>query len=99
MNKIIRKLFKHGGSYAIDLPMEFVKNTEVNEVIVEFNSKKVSICPNTELDTIESEPMFNNFINALAVDAMKHPEKLRDVKEVWDEEWDELLKGVSVGDE
>lgn len=43
--------------------------------------------------------MFAEFINGVAADAMKHPEKLRDVKEVWDEEWDELLKDVTACDE
>ena len=42
---------------------------------------------------------FSTFIQALMVDAMKHPEKLRQAKEVWDEEWDELLKGVKVSEE
>jgi len=94
MSTAVRKIFKHGGSYAIDLPIEFVKNADSKEVILEISTKKVSIRPKTELDTIESEPMFSKFINALAADAMKHPERLRDAKEVWDKEWDELLKGV-----
>ena len=38
------------------------------------------------------------FIKAIAVDAMKHPEKLRDLKEIWDSEWDELLRGVSANE-
>ncbi|MBU4312780.1 MAG: hypothetical protein KJ706_08705 [Candidatus Omnitrophica bacterium] len=95
MTVIVKKLFKHGGSYAVDIPMDFVKHTNGDEVILECTSKKLSIRSKTELDTIESEPLFAEFINALAVDAMKHPEKLRDAKEVWDKEWDELLKGVT----
>jgi len=43
--------------------------------------------------------MFGKFINVLATDVMKHPEKLRDVKKVWDKEWDELLKGVAADGE
>ena len=54
--------------------------------------------PILKLDAIESEPLFAEFVNALAVDAMKHPEKLRGAKEVWDKEWDELLKGVTADD-
>ena len=99
MAKTIRKIFKHGGSYAVDLPISFIKHMECKEVILEYNPKKVSISPKTELDNIESEPMFSCFINALAADAMKHPERLRDVKEVWDKGWDELLKDVTVDDE
>lgn len=99
MSTIVKKMFKHGGSYAVDLPIDFVKNTDIKEVIIESTPKKVSIRPRTELDTIESEPMFTEFINALAADVLKHPERLRDAKEVWDKEWDELLKGVAVDGE
>ena len=99
MSVIVKKIFKHGGSYAVDIPMDFVKHAGSNEVILEITSKKVSIRPKTELDTIESEPLFAEFINALVVDAMKHPEKLRGAKEVWDKEWDKLLKGVTADDE
>lgn len=91
----VRKLFKHGGSYAVDIPMDFVKNAGTTEVILETTPKKISIRPQKELDTIETEPLFADFINALAMDAMKHPEKLHEAKKVWDEEWDELLKGVT----
>ena len=99
MSVTVKKLFKHGGSYAVDIPMDFVKHAGITEVILETGPKKISIRPKTELDTIESEPLFTGFINALAIDAMKHPEKLRDAKEIWDKEWDGLLKGVTADDE
>ena len=99
MTTIVKKIFKHGGSYAVDIPMDFVKRIGSNEVILEVTPKKLNIRPKTELDTIESEPLFAEFINALAVDAMKHPEKLRETKEIWDKEWDQLLKGVTADDE
>ena len=99
MSAVIKKLFKHGGSYAVDIPIDFVKQTGSYEVILEITGKKLSIRPKSELDTIESEPLFANFIQALAFDAMKHPEKLRQSREVWDKEWDELLKDVKAADE
>ena len=99
MSTIVKKLFKHGGSYAVDIPMEFVRRIDSNEVILEATAEKISIRPKTELDNIESDPLFAGFIQALAADAMKHPEKLYEVKEVWDEGWDDLLKGVTVDDE
>ena len=34
------------------------------------------------------------FLRALTIDAKQHPEKLRTTKEVWDKEWDKLLKGI-----
>jgi len=99
MSVIVRKLFRHGGSYAIDLPMDFIRNAGTAEVILESTPERLSIRPKTELDSIESDPLFAEFINALAVDTMKHPEKLHEAKKVWDKEWDELLKGVTVNEE
>ncbi len=99
MSVIVRKLFKHGGSYALDLPMDFIRSAGTTEVILEGTPGRLSIRPKTELDNIESDPLFAEFVNALAVDAMKHPEKLHEAKKVWDKEWDELLKGVTVDEE
>ena len=47
---------------------------------------------------MESEPLFASFVKALAIDAMKHPHKLHRTGEVWDKEWDALLKGVTADD-
>lgn len=91
----IKKLFKHGGSQAINLPREFAQNLVDNEVFIEVSSNEIVIRNKTKLDTMESEPHFATFIKAIAIDAMKHPEKLYDLNEVWGSEWDELLKGVS----
>jgi len=41
--------------------------------------------------------LIEQFIEAIAVDAMKNPRKLHPVEDVWDDEWDDLLKGVEVG--
>jgi len=93
---VVKKLFKHGGSYAVDIPIEFVNNIDTKEVILVVVSNEIHIHPKKELDTIESEPQFAQFISALAADALKHPEKLRASNEVWDEEWKTLLKGIQV---
>ena len=45
-------------------------------------------------NNIELEPLFAKFIKALVINAKKHPEKLRKMKEVWDKEWDKLLKNI-----
>jgi len=37
---------------------------------------------------------FETFIKAIGIDAKNYPEKLRKAKEVWDKEWDKLLKGI-----
>lgn len=94
-----KKLFKHGGSYAVDLPVSFVRDLASKSVVVEKDREKIVIIPKRELDTIEGEPEFKTFIAALLHDAMKRPVKLREVKDVWDKEWDELLKGVPHGED
>jgi len=99
MSVTIKKLFKHGGSYAVDIPIDFVKSAGSMEVILEITAKKLNIRPKTELDNLELDPLFAQFINALTIDAMKHPEKLHEAKKVWDKEWDELLKGVAADEE
>jgi len=92
-----KKLFKHGGSYAVDLPISFVRDLSSNTVEIEKDREKIVIIPKRDLDTIEGEPEFKAFATALLHDALKRPAKLRGVKEVWDEGWDELLKGVPRG--
>jgi hypothetical protein len=99
MAKTAKKLFKHGGSWAVDLPIQFVKEVADMNVIVETSPQGVLIKPKTELDTMESDPMFQQFIQAIAIDAMTHPEKLHDAKDVWDDEWSDLLEGVEVEEE
>ncbi|MDI6758276.1 MAG: hypothetical protein QMD94_01155 [Candidatus Omnitrophota bacterium] len=100
MSVMVRRLFKHGGSYALDVPMDFVKRIgATTEVILESTPRGLNVHPKTELDNIESDPLFAEFVNALAVDAMKHPEKLREAKKVWDKEWGVLLKGVTADEE
>ena len=89
-----KKLFRHGGSYAVDLPMSFVRDLNSKTVVIEAERDRIVISSNRELDTIEQEPEFKAFVGAILQDAMRRPAKLRDVKEVWDKEWDELLKDV-----
>ncbi len=93
MTTMTRKLFKHGGSQAINLPMEFVQNLTSDEVIAEVTPDEIVIRKKPELDTIESDPLFSTFIQAIAADALKHPEKLRDLDEAW-KDLDALLKDL-----
>ncbi len=99
MRTAVKKLFKHGGSYAVDIPMDFVRHTGTKEVIIESAQDKISIRAQNNLDTIEADPLFHSFVEALIKDALKHPDKLRNVKEVWDKEWDKLLEGIEVDGE
>jgi len=57
----------YGGSYAVDIPKEFVRNIDTKEVILVVVSNEIHIHPKTELDTIESEPQFAQFICALSM--------------------------------
>lgn len=98
MAMVEKRLFRHGGSWAIDLPMEFAREFEDMSVVIEETPQGLLIKAKTELDTMEADPLFQRFVEAIAMDAMKHPEKLHDAQDVWDDEWADLLKGVD-GDE
>lgn len=97
--KTVKKIFKHGGSYAVDLPMEFVKHTNTKEVVIQSYKEEIHIFHKTELDSMEDDPLFAQFAQTLAEDAFKNPKKLHDANKIWDKEWDKLLKGVSAQDE
>ncbi len=98
MTIIEKKLFKHGGSYAVDLPKEFVKSKGA-EVIIKYDKDRLIVLSKSALENIESEPEFKTFIKALVEDSLKNPQKLKDMNQVWDKEWNELLKDVDVEDE
>ncbi len=93
-----KKLFKHGGSLAVDLPKAFC-NGKGREVVIKYDDNKIVIIPKSDLDNIESEPEFEVFVKALVADSLGNPEKLKDMNQVWDKEWDGLLKDVGVEDD
>ena len=95
----VKKLFKHGGSYAVDIPVDFVKHAGTKEVVIESTADSINIRPHSELDTLEADPLFPQFLQAIATDAMNNPQLLHDVRDTWDAEWDDLLEGVSTEDE
>ena len=94
-----KRLFKHGGSWAVDLPMQFAKEVNDMSVVIDVSPNEIRITPKTELGTMESDPLFQQFVEAIAIDAMTHPDKLHDVEDVWDDEWDGILKGVKIDEE
>ncbi len=98
MTIIEKKLFKHGGSFAVDLPKEFVRSRNT-EVIIKYDKERLIVISKNTLENIESEPEFKTFIKALVEDSLKNPHKLKDIKQVWDKEWTDLLKDVHVEDE
>ena len=86
MPTIVRKLFRHGNSQAVTLPKAFVNTVKGREVIIRDFPQGLVISTKSRLDTLESDPLFATFIQALAADAMKHPQKLRDPAEAWSPE-------------
>jgi len=98
MTVIEKKLFKHGGSYAVDLPKEFVKSKNT-EVIIKYDKDRMILVTKDTLENIESEPEFKTFIKALVEDSLKNPQKLKDMNKIWDKEWVKLLKDVDAEDE
>ena len=91
-----KKLFRHGGSKAIDLPKE--ANLGDKEVTVEIREDGIFIYSDT-LTNMESDPQFHKFIEAIFQNAMANPDQLKNLEEVWGKEWDKLLEGVDGGEE
>ena len=99
MPTLMRKLFKHGNSKAITLPKEFVDTIKGGEVVVRYSPAGVIISSKSRLDTLESDPLFATFIRAIAAEAMKHPERLRDPSEAWSPEVVKLFNAMPHDDE
>lgn len=94
-----KRLHQHGGSKAIDLPVSFIKKLSSDIVMIEERDNCLIIWPQEGLNAMEVDPIFKQFIQSILLDAMQHPEKLKDLEEVWDKEWDDLLEGVSDDEE
>ena len=91
-----RKTFQHGGSRAINLPASFIANLPSDCVKIKEKNGRLIIEPtDNQLNNMELDPLFAKFIEALFADAISNPEKLKDLKDVWDDEWNDLLEGVS----
>lgn len=93
-----RKLFDHGGSKALNLPKEAYQLFGDQEITVEVQEDGVFIYLDT-FANLESDPNFHLFVNALVQDAMQNPDQLKNLEDVWDKEWDELLDGIDGGEE
>ena len=89
----IKKIFQHGSSKAIDLPADFGEKISSSHVSLELRKNGLFI-PIDSPETIESDPLFAQFIETVVQDALKHPDKLKSLDAVWDKEWNELLDGV-----
>lgn len=94
-----KRLHQHGGSKALDLPASFVRRLPSEFVKIEEKGDFLIIRSEDELTSMESDPLFALFIDSLMRDAMQNPAKLKDVSEVWDNEWDALLKEIPIDEE
>jgi hypothetical protein len=55
--------------------------------------------PTTPFDTLESDPTFSLFIEALYKNALSRPERLKEASEVWPKDIHQLLEGVELDEE
>ncbi len=99
--KFTKKFFKHGGSQAVVIPSEMTKHFPTKNVAVKFIYNKqdepmIIITPAEDPELMEDDPLFAKFLQAIYNDAMKHPEKLKDLSDIFDEEADKLLEGVDI---
>ena len=77
-----KRLFSHGGSKAVDLPISFVRKLPSNSVFLEEKNGSLFITPDEDIFmSMESEPFFAQFIEALLLDAMTNSKKLKDILE------------------
>ncbi len=102
--KFKKKLFKHGGSQAVVIPSELVKYFPTHNVVIRFqmsedNNPVITIHPSTEPDTIEKDPLFAVFMEALYKHAMENPDMLSDGSEIYNDEVKKLLEGVDDDEE
>lgn len=97
--QIQKRLHKHGGSKAVDLPSAFIKKLSNDRVNIEMKGDTIIIRGVSHLDNLEAEPNFQLFIECLLQDALKNPDKLTDIRKLWDSEWDDLLEGVIIDEE
>jgi len=102
--KLSKKLFRHGGSMALVIPAEFVRLLSSDEVAIELkvdNHDKPTLViePTSELDTIENDPLFGSFIEAIYKDAMENTDKLKDLSEIFTDRVKKLVEGVDIDED
>lgn len=85
------------------IPSEFAELLNSEEVVLEMKNNSayptLIIKPKNALDSIEEDPLFALFIQALYKNAMENPEQLEDGSEIWNERVKKLIDGVDITDE
>ena len=95
-----KRLFRHGGSKAVNLPARFVRSLPIEELkLEERDDGTLVLHPVDPLDSMESDPRFAQFLEALLADVLEHPEELKSVEDLGFEKLEKLLEGVKIEDE
>ncbi len=69
-----KKLFKHGGSMALNLPVDIVKKLNPEKVLIEIQDNGIFIPFDLSCDTLEAHPLFQKFIEAISKNALANPD-------------------------
>ena len=102
--KFNKKLFRHGGGHALIVPSEFMQLLSSDEVVIELmvdgaHSPILVIKPVEGLDSIENDPLFVSFIEAIYKNAMEHPDKLKDLSDVFTHRAKTLIMGIDIDED
>lgn len=89
------KLNRAGGSRSAILPAAWLERVGIHDeaVLVQTAEGILVAPPSAGTASIESDPEFRSFLDFLTKDAIRHPERLGDIGELFARD-DELLEGV-----
>lgn len=89
------KLNRAGGSRAAVLPAVWLERAGIQDeaVLTETEAGILVAAPAAGTQSIEDDPAFASFLGFLAQDALRHPERLGDIGELFAGD-DELLEDV-----
>ena len=89
------KLNRVGGSRAAVLPAAWLERAGIQDeaVLTQTEAGILVAAPTAGTQSIEDDPSFASFLGFLAQDAMRHPDQLGDIGDLFAGD-DELLEGV-----
>lgn len=94
------KLNRAGGSRTAVLPAAWLERAGIRDeaVLTETDAGILVAAPTAGTQSIEDDPAFPAFLSFLAQDALRHPERLGDIGELFAGD-DKLLEGVEPDEE
>ncbi len=89
------KLNRTGGSRAAVLPAAWLERAGIQDeaVLTQTEAGILVTAPIAGTQSVEDDPAFASFLGFLAQDALRHPDRLGDIGELFAGD-DELLEGV-----